>query len=192
MLTSVDVGETALLVQNAQVGNTEAFAMLFERYEREIYSYMVIKLGDREEAHDFVQQVFFKAWLNLTTLQNLAYFRAWLYSIARNMMCDYWRGKKPLCLSWEELDSNNDDPGVAGPEEHAAELEFIHLALLELTPKLRACLVLRFVYGYYPCEIACMLGIHVSSVGTYISKARRQLHAIFERLKEEGCEFRAG
>lgn len=185
MLVYASTAETAQLVQSAQMGSIEAFAMLVERYEHEIYRYLVGMLGDCEEAQDLSQQVFLKAWINLPALQNAASFKAWLYSIARHLMCDHWRGKKPSSQSWEELLEGNAEPGLPGPEECIVEMELINMALLELPLKLRQCLVLRFVEGFYPCEIACMVGISVTSVSTYISMARRQFRAIFERLKDE-------
>ena len=188
MVASVDaMGEanTAQLVQDAQLGSIEAFAMLLERYERGIHRYLLGMLENHEDACDYVQQVFLKAWLNLTTLQNAACFKVWLYAIARNLVRDHWRSKKLLCLSWEELVGDTVELSTCGPEERAADLELMRLALAELAPKLRYCLVLRLVCGYYPCEIACIVGISVTSVSTYISLARRQLLVIFERLMSE-------
>jgi DNA-directed RNA polymerase specialized sigma24 family protein len=69
------------------------------------------------------------------------------------------------------------------------DVELMRLALDELSPKMRSCLLLRVVCGYLPCEIACMVGINATSVGTYISTARRQLPAIFERLAGEAEEI---
>jgi DNA-directed RNA polymerase specialized sigma24 family protein len=98
---------------------------------------------------------------------------------------DHWRSKKQSCLSWEELVGDTVELSTRGPDERAADLELMRLALAELAPKLRYCLVLRLVCGYYPCEIACIVGISVTSVSTYISLARRQLLVIFERLMSE-------
>lgn len=185
MLASSDTSDTAQLVQSAQVGSIEAFATLVQRYEREIYRYLVVMLGDRDEAQDFVQQVFFKAWLNLAALRKVACFKVWLYSIARNLICDHWRRQKLSCQSWEELVEDKAEPGLPGPEECIGESEIIRMALLELPLKLRKCLVLHDVYGLYPREIAKMVGIGKSSVSTYISMARRQFRVIFKRLKKE-------
>ncbi len=182
MLASLD---TALLVQSAQVGSAESFTLLVEQYEREIYWYLVRMLGDREEAHDFSQQVFLKAWLNLASFKNVACFKVWLYTIARNLMFDYWRKKKLSCQSWEELVEDTVDRSVADPERHVVETESLQLALADLAPNVRLCLVLRVVDGYYPCEIARIVGINETSVSTYISTARKQLHGIFDRQNEE-------
>ena len=177
--------DTPQLVKQAQLGNADAFTALVLSYEHEIYGYLVGMLGDREEAHDITQQVFFKAWLNLPTLHNVTCFKAWLFTIARNLIYDSWRGKKASCLSWEDLEGDNLNMGLPGPEEHAAGMELICLALAELAPNLRRCLLLRVVKGFSTQEIAEVVGIGETSVGTYISTARKQLWAIYQRLLNE-------
>ena len=177
--------DVSLLVQRAQAGSIEAFGLLVERYEGEVYRYLARLLRNHEDACDYVQQVFLKAWLNLASLQNMTCFKVWLYAIARNLMRDHWRKKELACVSWEELVGDAVDASTLDPEEHAANVELMRLALAELAPKLRYCLVMRVVWGYLPCEIACMVGINVTSVGTYISLARRQLVVICKRLMNE-------
>ncbi len=186
MMGDVDV---PLLAQRAQAGSMEAFDVLVRRYEDSIFRYLMSSLGNREDALDYKQQVFMKGWLNLASLQNKAYFSAWLFSIARNLVRDYWRAKKPSCLYWEELVVDTVELSTCGPEESIAEVELMRLALDELPPKLRSCLLLRVVCGYHSCEIACMLGINTTSVGTYISLARRQLLDIFKRFTSEECSI---
>ncbi|SRR6266566_513613 len=185
MYSMVASPDTLQLVKQAQVGNTEAFTALVQSYEPEIYRYLVGMLGDRDEAHDFVQQVFLKARLNLATLQSVTCFRTWLYTIARKLIFDHWRRRKGYCQSREHLEVDNLSMRIPGPEEQAMKMELIHLALGELAPKLRQCLLLRLESGFSPREIAEMVGIGESSVGTYISTARKQFCAIYERLENE-------
>jgi len=191
VVASVDTigdADVPLLAQQAQAGSMEAFDLLVKCYEGSIYRYLMRSLRNHEDASDYMQQVFLKAWLNLTGLQNMASFSTWLFSIARNLVRDYWRAKKPSCLYWEELVVDTVELSTRGPEESTADVELMRLALAELAPKLRCCLVLRLVGGYLPCEIACIVGINATSVGTYISLARRQLLVIFNRLmSEEQC-----
>ena len=144
-------------------------------------------LGNREDAYDFAQQVFIKAWLNISTLKNPSCFAAWLRQIARHLIYDYWRGKskKVFYVSWEYLAENNAVEGVDGPEERIAESELVKLALAELSCKLRQCLVLEVVYGFSHNEIAKRVGIGEASVGTYISSARKQFRTIYQRLQSE-------
>jgi RNA polymerase sigma-70 factor (ECF subfamily) len=185
---SIDMAGNAdvpLLAERARAGSIEAFDVLVKRYEDSIFRYLVRSLGNREDAQDYQQQVFMKVWLNLASLQNMAYFSTWLFSIARNLARDYWRAKKVSCLYWEELLVDTVELSTRGPEQSIADVDLMRLALAELSPKLRSCLLLRVVYGYLPCEIAGMVGVNATSVGTYISLARRQLLEIFKRLTSE-------
>src|SRR5579872_6483643 len=129
VIDTISDADVPLLVQRAQAGNFEAFAVLVEYYEGDMYGYLVRPLRNHEDACDFTQQVFLKAWLNLAGLQNGACFKGWLYAIARNLLRDHWRAKKPLCLSWEELSGDAVDLSTSGPEEHAATVELMRLAL---------------------------------------------------------------
>ena len=188
VIASLDLmgdADVALLTERAQAGSIEAFDVLVRRYEDSIFRYLMRSLGNREDALDYKQQVFMKVWLNLDSLHNLAYFSTWLFSIARNLVRDYWRAKKPSSLYWEELVVDTVELSTRGPEESIGDVDVMRQALAELAPKLRSCLLLRVVYGYLPCEIACMMGINATSVGTYISLARKQLHDIIERLTSE-------
>lgn len=179
--------DTILLVKRAQAGDVESFAMLVQSHQHEICGYLAGLLGNHDDACDFAQQVFIKAWLNIGTLKNPSCFTAWLRQIARNLTYDYWRGrsKKVLYVSWEHLAENNPVEGADGPEDSIAEAELVKLALAELSFKLRQCLLLGVVYGFSHDEIAERVGIGEASVGTYISSARKQFRVIYRRLQSE-------
>src|SRR5205807_2700055 len=132
MLASQD--DPIQLVKRAQAGDVEAFAILVQNYEREIYGYLSGLLGNREDAYDFAQQVFIKAWLNVGSLKSPSCFKVWLYTIARNLVYDHWRGRKVIYQSWESLDVNNVVEAADGPEDRIAEAELVNLALAELSP----------------------------------------------------------
>jgi|SRR5579872_787191 len=177
--------DTIDLVKRAQAGDVESFALLFQNHQREICGYLTVLLGNREDAYDFAQQVFFKAWLNIATLKSPACFTAWLRQIAKHLTYDHWRGRKVLYVSWEDLEGNNTIEDTDGPEERIVEAELVKLALAELSPKLRQCLLLGVVNGFSHHEIAEKVGIGERSVGTYISSARKEFRVIYQRLQHE-------
>ena len=177
--------DTIILVKHAQAGNIEAFDILVQNYEREIFRYLVGLLGDRDEALDFVQQVFLKAWLNLANLKDASCFKAWLFRIARNLIFDHWRCKKTCFQSWENIKSDTTTGDLPGPEDCAEKAELISLALAEVTPKYRQCLLLKVVGGFLDYEIAEKVGISETSIGTYICSARKQFRIAYRRLVDE-------
>jgi RNA polymerase sigma-70 factor (ECF subfamily) len=174
-----------VLVKDAQAGNIEAFDILMSNYEREIFRYLIGLLGDREEALDFVQQVFLKAWLNVANLKDPARFNIWLYKIARNLVRDHWRCRKTRYQSWEDMESDKTTYGSPGPENCTEKAELITLALAEVTSKYRQCLLLKEVVGLPDSEIAAKVGISEASISTYICSARKQFRTAYQRLMDE-------
>ena len=74
-----------IVVQRAKEHDPNAFAELYEEYFDKIYRYIVIKIGDREEAEDMTQQVFLKAHRSISSFKWKGVpFSAWLYRIAHN------------------------------------------------------------------------------------------------------------
>ena len=178
--------ELILLVERAQEGEIEAFTALVEYFEPRIRTFLVARLGDYDEADDLTQQVFLKAWLNLENLHEAACFKRWLYCIAKRLGCDYWRGKKVACQSWEDLALDARVASSPGPEDDTEVADLIQRAFVRLSSKLRQCLLLD-VEGFSPREIAGKIDISAASVGTYISLARRRFRAIYRELENESA-----
>lgn len=174
------------LVKLAQAGNGEAFGMLFQQYKMEIFGYLRGRLGNAEEAYDLTQRTFLKAWQKLPQLHDVSKFKPWLYTIARNEANDWWQSKVKTPLeSLEQLEEQHVLVSKPGPEDEVAETELVMLALAELSPKYRDCLLLQIEGGLTLSEIAGMLGITQESATTYASNARRQFRQAYRRLKGE-------
>lgn len=177
--------DTPQLVIDVQKGDPEAFTALVQRFQKEIYIYIAKHVRNPEDAVDLTQQIFIKAWLHITDLKETTCFKYWLYTIAKNMLKDYWRKKKIISLSLEDLtikDARADSPG---PEVGAERTELLKMALNRLPPKLRLCLLLSTLHGCSPSETARAVGIKEASVATYISMARKQLRVIYRHLENE-------
>ncbi|MBO0780730.1 MAG: sigma-70 family RNA polymerase sigma factor [Ktedonobacteraceae bacterium] len=166
--------------------NLEVFEALFLEYKERICRYQFSLVENIEDAHDLTQKTFIKAWEKLSTLRDESRFSPWLYTIARNVACDYWRSKKKILLYLSEnfIEQQN-MMGIQGPEEIVEMSEIIKLALASLTPKYRACLLLSTVYGFSTAEIARFVGISKESVTTYLCSARSQFRQAYLQLKRE-------
>lgn len=105
--------DDADLVAEAQQ-DSEAFALLYRRYVAAVYRYCYRHLGSQEDAEDATSQIFTQALSALTRLGDQP-FRAWLFTIAHNVVTDVYRarGRSRLRPSWE---SRSDLPEVADPD----------------------------------------------------------------------------
>lgn len=82
------------LVADAKRGDREAFAQLYDHFVRDVYGFVAVRLSDREEAQDVTQAIFLRAWQSLATCRENVAFPGWLFTIARNIVTDHFRGKR--------------------------------------------------------------------------------------------------
>ena len=78
-------------ISQAAQGDTQAFAHLVERYETVVYHQALRLVGNREDAADVTQEVFWKAWRALPTFRGESSFSTWLYRLTDNACLDLLR-----------------------------------------------------------------------------------------------------
>lgn len=155
--TDEDAGVIRPLVDRAKGGDADAFGALYDRFQPEIFRYLVVRVRDQDVAEDLAQQVFLKAWQAIPRYEHRgAPFRAWLYRMAHNQMVDFFRTRRPSTdLEGIDLpeDSEAEDLVLAG-EMTAA----LHAALDRLSEDHRQVLVLRFLMEKSAREIGEIMG----------------------------------
>ncbi len=75
--------EQDLLIRLSE-GDSAAFAELFHAYSDRVYATALRLMGSHTYAEEIVQEVFMKIWLTRHTLHQVTYFRAYLFTTARN------------------------------------------------------------------------------------------------------------
>ncbi len=186
-LPAPDASVTAI-VKRARAGDHAAFRSLFDQYNAPICRYLAHLVGNDEVGRDLAQETFFLAWRALPDIRDESRFGPWLYRIATNLAYSHLRrARLTHWLPWA-------DPGesqaanfltVAGPETQVGEAQHVALALAELTPKYRTCLLLQIEEGFSQREIADLLHMTEKSVSVYVSRAREQFRQAYQRLASE-------
>lgn len=167
----------------ARQGDCRAFAVIFERFNGPICTYLARMVGNDEVGRDLAQDTFLKAWKSLPSLEGEQFFKAWLYRIATNVAHMHLRrGRLLRWLPWAEEaeDIRGTMPSVEGPEMRAGESEMIKHILSTLSPRYRTCLLLKVVAGFSQQEIAGLLGISAQGVGSNIFRAREQFRRAYQ------------
>jgi RNA polymerase sigma-70 factor, ECF subfamily len=129
-------------------GETEYFSVLLDRYSRPLYSLIVQIVGCSEDAEELVQDVFLKAFRNLSNYKGECLFSTWIYRIAYNTAISATRKKKQEFFYVDENTINNvpDDKAddilcLTDDEERIAKL--IH-AIDRLTAEEKALITLFY------------------------------------------------
>jgi RNA polymerase sigma-70 factor (ECF subfamily) len=170
------------IVHQCLSGNTEAFALLVDKYKARIFALVYAKVGQFQDAEDLTQEVFINAYKKLSTLRRWDQFYPWLYSIAVNRCKDFHRDKKRRIDTVPLADPSENHR--ADMEAHADKLknEQLHDALATLPEIYRQVLVLRYMAGMKSKEIAQTLRVSPNTINQRLMRAREKLKTV---LNEE-------
>lgn len=144
-----------------------------------IWRFCLWKVSDGETALDLVQECFMRYWDELAKGTEIGNDRAFLYTLARRLVIDWYRKKKPVSL--EGLATEDDDPfevpdeGALDAFQNGAEARRVIAAIANLDPSCRQAVYLRHVEGLGPKEIAEVLGITPGAVSVRIHRGMQEL-----------------
>jgi RNA polymerase sigma-70 factor (ECF subfamily) len=166
------------------------FSRLFEQYEQPIFQYVYRMLGDPEDARDFTQDAFVKAYRKLpeTLAKGNFQAQAWLYRIATNVCLDELRHRKLLKWQpWETFVSLFHPSQIArdNPERDALQTETrreVEHVLNRLSPRYRAALILREYHGLGYEDIADIMGTSRTAVKTLLLRARESFRLHYAKI----------
>ena len=149
----------ARLVRQAQSGDAESFARLYDGYVERVYRYVFFRVSDDEMAEDITSQVFLKAWENLDRYRfSSSPFLAWLYTIARNQVIDHYRPRKQTVSIDEVVSLPANDDAVVEQVQFRFDIQAMRDGLQFLTEEQQQVLILRFIAGLETSEISRQMG----------------------------------
>ena len=179
------VGREAPLVERCASGDEAACAELVAEHQRMVVQLAMNLLGDREEALDLSQDVFFRVFRTIHRFRGQSSLRTWIYRIAVNQACNrhrFWRRRhRADQVSLDAHMAAHGDfqsGGETGPDHLLAQKELadrLQHALDRLPFDQRTAIVLREIDGLSYDEIAYSLGVAVGTVKSRLTRARQAL-----------------
>ena len=171
---SVAPGETTDSKAPQPATLEEAFA----RFQGELLGMLFYMVGNREDAHDVLQETFVKCWRHREKLPQIENLRAWIFRIAVNTARDLrqtaWRRRrKPLPEGQTMIDKQQ-----TGPDAHLhqnEQLSLVRRALAQLRPEEQEVFLLRQNGELTYDDIAQTIGIPTGTVKTRMRLALTKL-----------------
>lgn len=150
----------------------EQVIRVYERNREDVYRYLVLTGVRPEQAQESTQEAFLRLWTALRAGNEILNPRAWVFRVAHNLGIDQLKaghGDTPLAPGLEQMipDTASSAEQILLRGERAARLRD---ALDGLSPQQRQCLHLR-AEGFRYHEIAGALGIGISTVGEFLTRA---------------------
>jgi len=148
-----------------------SFERIYRRHRREVYGSVLRDVRDPDEAEDVTQAAFLNAFRAMRRGDAPEKPRAWLLTIARNVV----RRRARLRAERPEEVELDSDLLLSLDDDEGSATEDIHAALLRLTDAQREAILLREIRGQSYAEISFELGLSLAAVEALIFRARRAL-----------------
>lgn len=162
-----------LLVRELLSQNEKAFKKLYEKYRGDIFAYSRSLLKSEAAAEEIVQDVFMKVWIHSNSLDPGLCFKAYVFTIARNLCFNQLHRATNNQLLREEIfyksqaSQNLTEDTVLEAEYEKVKTSAVNL----LPPKRKQIFEMSRTQGKSHEEISRELGISISTVKGQMSKA---------------------
>lgn len=183
-------------------GDTDAFSMLFHRYKRKVFVYLIGIVGSEADAEDVLQNVFIKVIRFRDQFEPGRRFSPWIFGIASHAAADFHRKKKHQkpTISLDQSNGESDDGDelsfaalvTARDEPRMENMELrmkTHASIMEvmrgLPKKMREIAFARFYHDFTYEEISHEFRMPMGTVRSYLFRVRQTIKFLF---KEQGLE----
>jgi RNA polymerase sigma-70 factor (ECF subfamily) len=160
--------------QNTQ---EKVFQEDFAEYSDAIFRFCMVKVSNVELAEDMTQEVFMRYWGYLRADKTISNGRALLYTIANNMAKDWYKKKKSESLD-DQMELGHLPVEKSAGQDVLAEQREVIEALHQLEERDQEVMLLRFVEGLEPKDIALILDETANNISVRINRATKRLQTL--------------
>lgn len=174
-------------VQAARKGDSDAFGLLAQAYERPAIATAYRLLGNSHDACEVVQEALLRAYRSLDRLNDPSRFGPWLLRIVSNLSLNARRSRRNATkVTWDEQWGTQGTTSAEGepvaqmiaPDKRMEGHELgkaLETAMQKLPEKQRLALVLFSIEGWPQKDIAAMMDCSLENVKWYVFQGRKRL-----------------
>ena len=165
--------------------NKNQFEKFYQANLDKIFRFVFYRVNtDRELAEDLVSEIFMKALENFERYDDKISASAWLFTIAKNHLANYWRDRKStVSLDLAQETEDGEVQVELAVVESSAAVSAIRLDLDkyldQMTAEEREIVTFHYLYGYSYAEIA---RIHNLTEGAVKVTAHRALKKVRKNI----------
>jgi RNA polymerase sigma factor (sigma-70 family) len=185
-----DVVSESELLRASLAGSKEAFGVVVKRYQSLVCALAYSATGDIGKSEELAQETFLRVWRSLPQLEDLGHFRAWLCTIARNLISQSIRQRPRDVIhaadslgAAETLSAVTPDPGQAAMDKELQEI--VWAAVRRVPQKYREPLVLFYREQQSVSRVAAYLGLSEETVRQRLCRGRQLIKAEVASLVED-------
>ncbi len=171
-------GRAFSLVTRCKQGDQTAFRELFDEYVFGVHRHLSLLIGPGPDIDDLVQIVFLNVFNSIKHFRGQSAFSTWLFRVTVNVARQEIRvrgRRRKLNTAVNEVSKVGISIVDMTPENHLRVQQQVYDVLDLLPPKKRETFILYNYEGYSLEEIAGLLDSSVSTIGSRLQSARKEI-----------------
>lgn len=178
-----------LLYMRIQKHDKEALELLYDRYEKILFSFLCKMTDDRDLAEEALQEVFIKVWRGKGEYDDSkGKFTSWLFRMAQNSAIDLIRKRKKPAVPLDEIgEMASGGSSVEETAEWQEKKEEIETAVSELSEEQQKMIQLFYFKGYTHETISDICNVPLGTVKSRIRLALKKLKKTLHDVQERGA-----
>ncbi len=163
------------LIEKLKRKDENAFKEVMKMYKGQIFNYLLLMLGNREQAEELTQDTFVRVFFKAGSLRtdNL---KAWIYKIATNLaLSEFRKNKRKRYFSLDDVNEAN-----YSYDQKLGENIVIEEALSHLSEKYRIPLIMKEVDNFSFEEMSDILKKPVGTLKSLVFRGKEKMRSKME------------
>ena len=158
------------------------FESIMEQHKGILFKVARAYCLDEEDRQDLIQEMMIQIWQSIHKYDEQYKISTWLYRISLNVAISFYRKSSTRAKKYIELNEQTVEALDEDKSENERQLKLLEHFITELKEIDKALLIL-YLEDKSHAEIAEIVGISVSNVGTKIGRIKENLKTRFSQLK---------
>ena len=175
--------EEAHIIKEILNGKTEQYEYFLDRYGQQVFVLVDRIVSCQEDAEELTQDVFLKAFQQLSSFKAESSFSTWIYRIATNLAISAVRKKRNDVLRLDDsVFANLSDTQVdeALEDDSEEQMERLQQAMNQLEADERALITLYYLEEKPLAEVAFILGLTEGNAKVKLHRIRKKLYVLIK------------
>ena len=175
--------EEAHIIKEILNGKTEQYEYFLGRYGQQVFVLVDRIVSCQEDAEELTQDVFLKAFQQLSSFKAESSFSTWIYRIATNLAISAVRKKRNDVLRLDDsVFANLSDTQVdeALEDDSEEQMERLQQAMNQLEADERALITLYYLEEKPLAEVAFILGMTEGNAKVKLHRIRKKLYVLIK------------
>jgi RNA polymerase sigma-70 factor (ECF subfamily) len=175
--------EESHIIKEILNGKTEQYEYFLDRYGQQVFVLVDRIVSCQEDAEELTQDVFLKAFQQLSSFKAESSFSTWIYRIATNLAISAVRKKRNDVLRLDDsVFANLSDTQVdeALEDDSEEQMERLQQAMNQLEADERALITLYYLEEKPLAEVAFILGMTDGNAKVKLHRIRKKLYVLIK------------